>query len=521
MKQLIANLKALGPVKLGAMGAVAVAVLGLMAALVLTGGPSPSATLYSGLGLKDAGQITATLKAAHIPYAIGEGGHSVLVTPAQLDEARLLLAQHNLPAGSSDGFAIFDHKNPLLGSSFLNRIDETRALDSELERTIDLIHGVSASRVQVVLPRRDEFSLSTAPAQASVMLSLAGAAPLDHESVDAILNLVASAVPGLKPTNISIVDNRGDLLAQAGRTDDSLLNARDAALKRSTERQLSDAVRSMLAAVVGPNAVRVVTAVSMDFDRSDQTSTTYDPNGQVVRSQEQTRSKSSRSNGANKTVSVSNNLPGAQAKSSSPTRLDTQSKSTQTTNYEISQSVKHIVHATPQITRISVAVMLDEVPTKGPKGQVTWKPRTAAQIAQIRDLVKTAIGYNKARGDVVDVQSLQFAPNQLPAVHAPSLLDRFLSSGLLMPLLRLVLAAGVAIAALLVVFKPMVRRILEPAVVAIEQQSAADGDQVAAIAGPAGVEETNPVKVIADLIERHPDASVAVLRDWIGQEPVQ
>ena len=517
MKQLIANLRALGPVKLGAMGAVAVAVLGLMAALVLTGGPSPSATLYSGLGLKDASHITETLKAAHIRYAIGNGGHSVLVTPAQLDEARLLLAQHNLPAGSSNGFAIFDHKNPLLGSSFLNRIDETRALDSELERTINLIHGVEASRVQVVLPRRDEFSLSTAPAQASVMLSLAGVGPLDHESVEAILNLVASAVPGLKPNNISIVDNRGDLLAQAGRTDNSLLSSRDAALKQSTERQLSEAVRSMLAAVVGPNQVRVVTAVSMDFDRSEQTSTTYNPNGQVVRSQQQTRSKSSRSSGTNKTVSVSNNLPGATSSKAGPKRLDTQSKSTQTTNYEISQDVKHIVHATPQITRISVAVMLDDVKTTNPKGKVIWTPRSPAQVAQIRKLVETAIGYDKSRGDVVDVQSLQFAPNELPVSAKRSLIGRFLSSGLLMPLLRLLLTAGIGIAALLVVFRPMVRRIITPPENATAEPALL-AEQNGAIAGPATTEETNPVKVIADLIDRHPEASVAILRDWLGQE---
>lgn len=519
MRQLIENLRALGPVKLGAMAAVAVAVLGIMAALVLTGGPGPSATLYDGLGLKDASNITATLKAAHIPYALGNGGHSVMVPPADLDEARLLLAQHNLPAGSSNGFAIFDHQNPLMGSDFLNRIDETRALDAELERTINLIHGIESSRVQVVLPQRDDFSLNTAPAQASVMLSLAGAAPLDHESVAAILNLVASAVPGLKPTNISIVDNQGDLLAQAGRKDDSLLNAHDAALKQSTEQKLSRAVRSMLVAVVGPGQVRVETAVSMDFDHSEETSTTYNPNGQVIRSQQQSQSKSTRTTNDNKTVSVSNNLPGGQVPKTTPKQLDDESHSKQTTNYEISQSVKHIVHTTPQISRISVAVMLNEVKTTAANGKIVWQPRSAAALARIRQLVETAIGYDKARGDVVDVQSIRFAPQTVPtAAPSRSLVARFMESGLLMPLLRLLLIAGIGIAALLVVFRPMVRRItMQPVPQIAGSASALEAVDRDAIAGP-DTDGNNPVKVIADLIDKHPEASVAVLRDWLGQE---
>jgi len=444
----------------------------------------------------------------------------VLVPPASLDQARLLLAQHNLPGGSSDGFALFDHQNPLTGSNFLNRINETRAIDAELEHTIDLIRGVVSSRVQVVLPRRDDFSLTTAPAQASVMLSLAGAAPFDRESVNAILNLVASAVPGLKPTNISIADNRGDLLAQAGRSDTAMLDARDAAVKQATEQHLADAVRSMLTAVVGPGQVHVVTAVSMDFDHSDQTSTTYDPNGQVIRSQQQTRSKTARTTNKDSTVSVSNNLPGASAPKSTPQRTDDESHSDQTTNYEISQSVKHIVHATPQISRISVAVMLNDVQVTDAKGKTVWQPRSAAAITRIRALVQTAIGYDKARGDLVDVQSMHFASAGAAATAPkPSLLDRFLASGLLMPLLRLLLIAAVGIAALFVVFRPMVRRIVTmPEVSGTSSQGELEGERRDALAAPDPETANNPVKVIADLIDQHPEASVAVLRGWLGEE---
>ncbi|HQT86755.1 MAG: flagellar M-ring protein FliF [Acidiphilium sp. 37-64-53] len=518
MNKLIENLRALGPVKLGAMAAVAVGVLALMATLAVTGGPSPNATLYDGLGLKDASNITTALAAAHIKYEIGDNGHSIMVEPTQLDQARLLLAQHDLPAGSSSGFAIFDHQNPLTGSDFLDRIDETRAIDGELERTIDLIQGIRSSRVQVVLPQADDFSLHTAPAQASVMLSLAGAAPLDRQSIDAILNLVASAVPGLKPSNISIADDRGDLLAQAGRNDNAMLDARDASLKQATEQHLTDAVRSMLDAALGPNQVRVVTAVSMNFDRTAQTATSYDPNGQVVRSQQQSRTKSNRTENDNKTVSVANNLPGASTAPATPKSVDATSRTDQTTNYEISQTVKHTIHATPEITRISVAVMLDDVQVKGPKGQMITRPRSAATIARIQNLVQTAIGYDKARGDVVDVQSMAFAnTNTMIAAPKQSLLARFMSSGMLMPLLRIVVSGLIALAALLVVFRPMVRRLTAPPVPA-SADAAIGGPNQAAIAGPDQEGADNPIRAIVELIDRNPEDSVAVIRGWLSQE---
>ncbi len=517
MNKLIENLRALGPVKLGAMAAVAVGVTALMAMLALTGGPSPNAVLYDGLGLKDASNITAALAAAHIKYDIADNGHRILVEPAQLDQARLLLAQHDLPAGTTSGFAIFDHQNPLTGSDFLDRIDETRAIDGELERTIDLIHGIRSSRVQVVLPQADDFSLHTAPAQASVMLTLAGAAPLDRESINAILNLVASAVPGLKPSNISIADDRGELLAQAGRGDNAMLESRDADIKRATEQQLTEAVRSMLDAALGPNQVRVVTAVSMNFDQTAQTATSYDPNGQVVRSQQQSQTKSNRTENDDKTVSVANNLPGATASATAPKSVDTSDRTDQTTNYEISQTVKHTVHATPDISRISVAVMLDDVQAKGPNGQIITRPRSAATIARIQTLVESAIGYDKARGDVVDVQSMAFADaNTLPAEPKQSLITRFMNSGLLLPLLRIVISGLIALAALLVVFRPMVRRLTAPPAAGSIDAIGTTGQ--AAIAGPTGETAENPIRAIVELIDRSPEESVAVIRGWLNQE---
>lgn len=521
MNRLIENLRGLGPVKLAAMGGVALAVLGLMSYLVLAGGPTPSALLYGDLGLQDSAKITTTLKGAHIPYRLADGGHQILVPSADLDEARLLLARNDLPAGNSTGFSLFDHQSLLTGSDFLDRINETRAINGSLEQTIELIHGVRAARVQVVLPQRPAFSLQTQPAQASVMLSLAPGG-IDRESVLAIRNLVASAVPGLKPGNISIVDDQGELLARPGDGGNVSGNPRDEQIQKQTEQRLSKAVRSLLAASLGRNNVQVVTTVAMDFDKTDQTATTYDPNGQVTRSQQTSRSSSTTTDQQPKSVSVANNLPGAKAANSAPPQVRKHTTSEQTTNYEISQTVRHIVHDTPQITRLDVAVMVNDTETSGKNGKPHWTRRSAAELASIRKLVETAIGYDKSRGDVVDVQSMPFAPRPTQTAPHRSLLARLAGSSLLIPILHVLFTGMVGLIALLVVFRPLVKRITgdgAPALAGAERQAEALADggagETPALIGPAG--SSGASQAIAQFAERDPEAALAILRDWLAE----
>lgn len=531
MKKLLDNLRALGPMKLGAMAAVGAVALGFMLFLGFYGGSGPMSLLYGNLGLRDAATITDTLKAQHIPYRLGDEGHAVYVPSAQLDPARLLLAEHNLPSGNAVGYSLFDHSNPLMGSSFLDRINETRALDGELERTIDLIQGIQASRVQVVLPHRAPFSLTTDPAQASVMLSLAGPAPLDRESINAILNLVASAVPGLKPHNISIADDKGDLLAAPGETGIGQLTDRQAQAKQQAEQNIDRAITAMLAATLGPGHVHVVTSVSMNFDQTDETSTTYDPNGQVVRSTQQVSDKSTRTDNQKDTVSIQNDLPGGTTTSKTPASQDTHSRTDQTTNYEISQTVKRIAHTTPQVSRISVAVIVDGVTTDA-KGKPIWRPRSAAKLAIIRTLVENAIGYDKARGDSVDVQSMPFAQtlSNTLAVHR-SWIASTLSGGILGSILRTLIIAVTGLVALFFVFRPLMIRLTAstqplaapaadaalPAVDAEEAMLAAPEDVVSLgrVEGPLRGE---PIRKISELVENYPNESLAVIRGWLSAE---
>ena len=211
----------------------------------------------------------------------------------QVAEARLALAREGLPAGGSVGYEIFDRSDGLAATEFQQKINETRALEGEIARTIRAMHGIRGVRVHLVLPRREPFARDRQDAQASVMLTMAGVGRLDREGIQAILNLVAAAVPGLRPQNIAIVDSRGDLLARAGEPVGPTATALSTEeVRRATELRLARAVEEMLERSLGAGHVRAEAAVRMSFDRLNQTEERYDPDGQVTRSSQNVTSNS-------------------------------------------------------------------------------------------------------------------------------------------------------------------------------------------------------------------------------------
>ena len=416
MKAILASLRALGPMKLGAMALVAAVSLGLIGMLALRTNASPMALLYADLDLREAGQVVDQLDRAHIPHESDPTGSRIMVPEDQVARARMLLAKDGLPSGGSIGNEIFDRGDGLTASAFQQGISQTRALEGELARTIRSLQGVRAVRVHLVLPRREPFARDRQEAQASVVLTMAGAARLDREGVQAVLNLIAAAVPGLKAQNIAVIDSRGNLLARAGQPTANLAAAQSGEeMKRGTELRLSRAVEEMLERSLGAGRVRAEAAVDLDFDTVHETQEKYDPDGQVVRSQ-QNSTGNSRSTEAAQSVSVQNNLPNADPAASGPGSQE--QKSEETTSYEIGKTVRTVVRDQPQLKRVSLAVMVDGVTAPGPDGKPLWAPRPADELARIASLVRSAIGFDEKRGDRVEVVSMRFTANDDPAEPA-------------------------------------------------------------------------------------------------------
>lgn len=540
MQALIQGLRALGPVRLAGMGVVGATVLGLLAMLALTSARQPMALLYGGLDLNDAAQATEQLGRQHIPYQLAAGGTTIMVPADLVAQARVSLAKTGLPSGGSIGYELFDRgAGGLTSTEFDQEIAQTRALEGELARTIRAIAGVRAVRVHLVLPKREPFAREQQNARASVLLTMAGAARMDRDGVQAVLNLVAAAVPGLKARDIAIIDSRGELLARAGTPVDAVGGGSMTGdeLRRATELRLSRAVEEMLERSLGAGHVRAEAAVRMDFDKIHETQEKYDPDGQVPRS-EQSVNSTSKSTEPGQTVSVQNNLPNAQPPASGAGTEENRQE--ETTNYEIGKTVRTLIREQPQIGRISLAVMVDAA-----------KAHSDADLARIGDLVKTAIGFDAKRGDVVRVEAMPFVADDVAEPAKPALLGMHFEKSDVMRLAELALFGLIGIVALLTVLRPMVARLTALGPTALTEGPggllggprgglagalsglAAGGMLPGEGGGPAlladesmvslaqveGQMRASSIRRITDLVERHPEETLTIVRRWIGQEP--
>ncbi len=546
MNPLLEGLKALGPARLAAMGVVAVGLLALLGVLILRsgGGGSQMALLYADLDLRDSAQIVDQLTKKHIGYRLLANGSQILVPVDQVADARLALAREGLPTGGSVGYELFDRGDGLAFTEFQQKINETRALEGEIARTIKAIRGIRQARVHLVLPRREPFARDRQDAQASVMLTMAGAQRLDREGIQAILNLVAAAVPGLTPRNIAVVDSRGDLLARAGQPVGQSAEAASAdETRRGTELRLSRAVEEMLERSLGPGRVRAEAAVRMNYDRVNETKESYDPDGQVARSS-QTVSSNSKTTEANGTVSVQNNLPNADA-GAQPGAGTQEGKQEETTNYEIGKTVRTLIREQPQIERISLAVMVDGTID----ANKVWQPMNAEDLARIVSLVKSTIGFDEKRGDQVNVVSMRFAEPEAPAPEAAGFLGIRLEKAELLMLAQTGLIGIIGLLALLLVLRPMIKGITalspsvaaalsatgDPAALAVGQAGAgsaaiAGGSHNLLLNGPTedesmvditqieGQIRASSLRKLSEMVEKHPGASLNILRGWMARD---
>ncbi len=561
MKAFLNGLKSLGAARLATMGAVGVGMLAMLAMLTLHGsGTPPMALLYGNLDLHDVGQIAEALDKAHIQHQLGGQNDEILVPADEVASARLLLAKTNLPAGGSVGYEIFDRSDSFTATQFEQDINQTRALEGELTRSILLINGIRGARVHLVLPHREPFASEQQPAQASVLLSMVGSARLDPEGVQAILNLVSAAVPELKPQNIAVVDSRGDVLARAGQPTGVLGAARSVdELRQATELRLSRAVEEMLTPTLGADHVRAEAAVTMDIDQIRETHESFDPDQQVLRSQ-QTTSDKSRNTEAQPNTSVQNNLPNANAGSAQSGSQD--DKQNEISNYEIGKTVRTVIEDQPRVARVSLAVMVDGTTTIESNGKPLWRPRSQAELDQIATLVKSAIGFNAKRGDAVSVVSMRFALPDLPetAPVAAGLFGLHLSRDDVVHLGQSGLVGLFVLVSLLFVVRPMVMRLTGPegatavsadpsvglsalgAGLSYDQtrrpalsgpQSTIGGlalpppatdetefadDSMVSIANIDGRLRASSIRQIVELVSKHPEESLSILRSWLGNE---
>ncbi|MBS8260583.1 flagellar M-ring protein FliF [Roseibium polysiphoniae] len=536
MNGLIEFIRTLGPTRIAAMGAVAAILVGVFAFIIFRVTAPQMTQLYSDLTLEDSGAIVNQLESLGVQYELKRDGSTILVPGEQVARLRMRLAEDGLPTGGSIGYEIFDRTDTLGATSFVQNINKLRAIEGELSRTIASIDRINAARVHLVIPERQLFQRDRRPPSASIVLNVRGS--LGTGEIRAVQHLVATAVDGLSPERVSIVDETGRLLASGADSDeDGVVSTSLQERVVAVESRLRNQIEEILNSVVGPGRARVRVAADVDFNRTTETIETFDPEGQVVRST-QTKEEASSSVSGQDEVTVGNQLPNGGEGNGENGDRDDSSLTEEIVNYEISKSTRTEIVEAGRIKRLSVAVLVDGLYEPNEDGDVTYSPRAQETLDRIAVLVRSAVGFDETRGDVVEVVNLQFAmaPQGDLMAEGDGLFEftrqdimRFAELGVLL-LISLLL--------LLFVVRPLLRRIVTPeektpqelvigpdGMLVAETEvpaDAADEDDEFRIewleeAKAEGALQASSIQKVGEMIEEYPTEAVTIVRGWLDE----
>jgi flagellar M-ring protein FliF len=418
-------------------------------------GDTPQHTLYTQLTMQDAAAITAKLREMGVAYTVQGDGTTILVPASMVYDLRLRLATEGLPQGGGIGFEVFDQHSFGM-TEFAQKLNYQRALQGELARSIGQLAAVQSARVHIVMPEKSLFIGQQGKTTASVVLQLIPGRRLGPEQTQGIVRLVSNSVEGLAPTDVTVVDSTGQILSQS---DDPTSKQSQTELQLSHQHNLEQGlerrIQSMLERAVGEGKVMVRVSATLDLQHSERTEERFDGENPAIRSEQ--RNKEEGTGVGFYAVGVpgvrANADTTAQDQDASKTKSPS-SRQSETINYELSKTISRVVAPSGELKHLSVAVLVDGTYQAGEKkGERTYVPRTAEELAKYREIVKGAMGYNETRGDRVEVANVPFEARLTPEEQMAQ------ESGRLFMLTLVRYAAYVILALLAVLFlvRPLVQ----------------------------------------------------------------
>ena len=543
-------LRNLSPMRLALMGFVLIGLIGFFIFLMSKIGSSSMQLLYGELDAGDSNKIVSELGAMGVPYELKKGGTEIYVPANEANRALLNLADKGLPGGGTIGYEIFDKRESLGVTNFMQNVNLVRAMEGELAQTIQTISSVRTARVHLVMPKRELFSRRKQEPSASIVLGMKGAKRLTSEQVSAVQHLVATAVPSLTPNRISVVDNKGKLLAGGFDEVDSAsaIGRKADERRRSLENHLSQVIEELLERTTGFGKVRAEVTVEMDFDRISTKEETYDPDGQVVRSTQSVEQTASNKEAEGESpVSVGTNLPDPATQSGdTASSTSNEARTEETVNFEISKTVKNHVRESGAIKRMSVAVLVDGMRTLDDNGVLQYKARPDAEMKLLATLVRGAIGFNADRGDTVEVINMEFA-DFVPPEEALDLSFLGLTKNDIFKFVEMLVMVIIALLVILLVVRPLISRAMEgiPSTQETGEQLLTDetagrpalaGPGEAGVLAPSGMIDdedadelididriegrvkASMVTKVGEIIDNHPEEALSIVRGWMYQQ---
>ncbi len=539
MEQLLNAFRSLGPARILALF-IGIAAVIAISSLVINRAQTPSLVLlYGGLNAQETSRINDYLATQNIPSEV-RGDGSVYVPADRVGELRLQIAGQGLVGGSTSGYELFDNQSSFGTTNFVSNLNAKRALEGELARTIGTIPAVSGARVHIVLPKQNLFSREQVVPSAAIALNL-GSRTLTPEQVTSIAQLASAAVPNLNTNNVTIIDQRGALLYDGKNQNDTASTA--GTLRRNVEKGYEDSIGAMLERVVGAgNAVVRVTA-DVNLDKLSEQSELYDPQQHVVRSEQTIESNNTCAGGGDGGVTgVAGNTPGVPAAGAATGASSNEARTETTTNYEISKTVRSLNRNGGDVRKLSVAVLVagkQIAPAPAAEGETpaaaAYTPLSDDEKARIRTLVQTAIGFDEARGDKVEIVDMPFTPAQEPEAVA----EPFMTKAQILGLGQYVLIVIALIVVALLVVKPALATLntalasnsggllpqggpmMGGGMMPMGDNMAAGGggddeNAMIDIRSVQGRVRESAVKKVNEIIDQYPEESLGVVRNWMS-----
>jgi flagellar M-ring protein FliF len=519
-------------------------------------GPSFS-LLYNSLSPEDQASVAQALDAAQIPYRLQPGSNAIEVPAERISDARLKLAGQGLPEGGG-GYAAVD-KDPGFGvSQFVENERYQHALEAELARTIANLRPVGGARVHLAVPRQSAFVRDHRGASASVFVQLKQGRRLEQEQVQAIVNLVASSIPDMEASQVTVVDQQGRLLSSPEGHDEFSLREKQFDLVHRLEDDYVQRIETLLTPLVGPGRVRAQVVAQMDMSTTEEASEQYKPDSQVVRS-EQTSEQVNRdgsgpqgvpgsltnqppaggvalpppNNAAPKPADASKAPAAAGAAAKTPAAAteavagtttagagnESSTSKEATRNYEIDRKVAYTRQPAGKLHRLTVAVLIDNLHTTNKDGKTVDVPLTQPQLDHITQLVKDAVGYDESRGDAVNVVNQSFTPEAPAAEEGDVEKPPIWESPLFQQLAKLGAGAIVLLVLVLSVLRPLVKNLMGQAravavasAPALPQQVSAERETAKAVTHEVQVAQAR------SLVSQDPKRVAQVVRGWVNQD---
>ena len=422
LERLWMSLRALGARRLATLAFVGLAVLAIVGAGAYYLSRPQQEILYSGLSRDDVSRVGSALKDAGIGFDVSSDGAAVLVATGDTARARMLLAEKGLPQSSSSGYELFNEIGSFGLTSFMQEVTKTRALEGELARTIETMDGIKAVRVHLVLSDGGSFRSEQQPASASVVIRTEN--PSDASSAQAIRHLVAAAVPGLTVDNVTVLNTEGAILASGGDAD-SIGGGKMVMVEETVNRDIEDKIRRTLTPYLGIGNFQVSVVSRLNTDRTTTNETTYDPGSRVERSVRTVKENALAQNRSSQApASVQENIPDQPGLADAGKNSnETNDKREELTNYEVSSKTVQTAHDGFVIEKLSIAILVNKQRLTAAQGDGADAVPVEHQLMDIEQLVSSAAGFSKERGDQLKVAAVSFVDNTPEALPTPGIMS--------------------------------------------------------------------------------------------------